>query len=333
MTPRWSDHAARWLIASRLYLNSPQDAQKDWGQINTNHSDYHSNPLEISSAFWRLDITDWWCQQEETYSKYADLSKVARDIVSIIPQGVGVEARSSLGLDVIGWRQSKTTGETLHERVVVRQSGQANNGILAGDDPALDTTNTDNDSAMKNEAEERTSHRMAKVHDVLEMWQGSQTLHATQTESWADKMQMTAIGYILDPEEIVKTSWSLFHHDGAPAFKLSERSPLPPALSAKDLPGGHSQIFNVLWIRRINRHQVESDEDSAPDTILDTENWLNWNGNLDDRNDTDADCVADFESDPEQDKGILDEEGLEQQDGSAAPNVPGSIWPTRKSKR
>jgi hypothetical protein len=49
---------------------------------------------------------------------------------------------------------------------------------------------------------------------------------------------MTAIGYILDTEEIVKASLSLFQHDCAAAFKLSERSPLPPALSAKDLPGG-----------------------------------------------------------------------------------------------
>jgi len=48
---------------------------------------------------------------------------------------------------------------------------------------------------------------------------------------------MTAVGYILDTEEIVKASWSLFQHDGAATFKLSERSPLPPALSAKDLPG------------------------------------------------------------------------------------------------
>jgi hypothetical protein len=75
---------------------------------------------------------------------------------------------------------------------------------------------------------------------------------------------MTAVGYISDTEEIVKASWSLFQHDGAAAFKLSERSPLPPALSAKDLPGGKSQILNIRRIRKINRHPVESDEDSAP---------------------------------------------------------------------
>jgi len=104
---------------------------------------------------------------------------VARDIFSIIPHGVGVEASFSLGRDVIGWRLSKTTGETLRENVVVRQFARANNGILAGTDPELDTMNTENDSEMKKEAEEQKLHRMAKVHDLLEMWQGSQNLHAT----------------------------------------------------------------------------------------------------------------------------------------------------------
>jgi hypothetical protein len=134
-TPRQSDHAARLLSASRHYLNSPPEAPKNWGQINPHLNDYLSDPMEISSTFWIPDITDWWRQQEETHSKYADLSNVARDIFSIIPHGVGVEASFSLGRDVIGWRQSITTGETLREKVIVRQFAQANNGILAGTDP------------------------------------------------------------------------------------------------------------------------------------------------------------------------------------------------------
>jgi hypothetical protein len=95
---------------------------------------------------------------------------------------------------------------------------------------------------------------MAKVHDFVEMWQGSQNLRSTQNR--AHGKQMTAVGYISDTEEIVKASWSLFQHDGAAAFKLSERSPLPPALPAKELPGGRTQILNVRQIRRINRHPV-----------------------------------------------------------------------------
>jgi len=119
--PRQSDRAARLLTAARLYLNSPPESPKNWGQINPNLNDYHSDPMEISSTFWIPDITDLWRQQEETHSKYADFSNVARDIFSIIPHGVGVVASFSLGRDVIGWRQSKTTGETLREKVIVRQ--------------------------------------------------------------------------------------------------------------------------------------------------------------------------------------------------------------------
>jgi hypothetical protein len=108
---------------------------------------------------------------------------VARDIFSIIPHGVGVEARFALGQDVIGWRQSKPTGETFREKVVVRQFARANNRILSGADPELDTTNPENDSEIKKEVEDRTLHQMAKVHSFLEVWQGSRNLRATQKES------------------------------------------------------------------------------------------------------------------------------------------------------
>jgi len=157
---------------------------------------------------------------------------------------------------------------------------QANHGISAGDGPVLYTWNTEPGLEMKKEVEERKLHRMAKVHDMLEMWQGSQNLRATQKESHAQNRKMTVVGYISDTEEIIRASWSLFHHDGAAAFILSERSPLPPAVSAKDLHGGQTQILNVRQTRRINRHAVASDEDSTPESISDTENWLNWNGDL-----------------------------------------------------
>jgi hypothetical protein len=267
------------------------------------------------------------------HSEYADLSNVAREIFSIIPHDVGVEASFSLGQDRIGWRQSKTTGKTLHEKVVVSQFAQANDGILADTDPELDTMNTENDLEMKKEAEEGKLHRMAKVHDDLKMWQGSQNLRATQQESRAPHKQMTALGYISDKEEIVKSSWSRIEHDGAAAFKLSERSPLPPALAAKDLPKRRTLILNVRHIRRINHHPVESDEDSAPESISDTEDWLNCNGDLIIPNDSEEDCAADDDSDIEHNNCIEDPECPEQQDVSAAPNLPGLVQPARKSKR
>ena len=57
---------------------------------------------------------------------------------------------------------------------------------------------------MKREAEEKKSHQMAKVYDILVMWQGSQNLRAIHKESRTQNTQMTAIGYISDTEEIIK---------------------------------------------------------------------------------------------------------------------------------
>jgi len=225
----------------------------------------------------------------------------------------------------------KATGETIRKKVFVRQFAQANNRILAGTDPELGTPHTENNSEVKKEAEQRKSHRMAKVHDFLEMWQGSHNLRDTQKESRAHYKQMTAVGYISDTEEIVNASWSLFQPDGAAAFKLSERSPVPPALSAKDLPGGRTKILNVHRSRRINHHPVERDDDCAPARISDTDDWANWNGDFDNPNDSKEDCAADDESDIGPNNGIEDVECPEQQDVSAAPHVPGLVWPTWKS--
>jgi len=175
-TPGRSDRAAHALTSARLYLYSPPEAPKHWWQINPNPNDYYSDQMEIGSTFWLPDITDWWGQQEHKHSMYLDVSDVAHYIFSIIPHGVRVDASFSLGQDVIGRRQSKTTGETLRKNVHVRQLVRANNSIFTGTDTELDTTNTENKSEMKKEVEGMTLHRMAKVHDFLEMWQGSQTL-------------------------------------------------------------------------------------------------------------------------------------------------------------
>ena len=56
-TPGRSDCAAPSLTVARLYLNSLPEAPKNWGQIDPNLNDYHSNPKEISSTFWIPDIT------------------------------------------------------------------------------------------------------------------------------------------------------------------------------------------------------------------------------------------------------------------------------------
>jgi len=57
-TPGRSDRAALLSTTARLNLNSPPEAPKNWGQINPNLNDYHSDPMEISSTLWLPYITD-----------------------------------------------------------------------------------------------------------------------------------------------------------------------------------------------------------------------------------------------------------------------------------
>jgi len=77
---------------------------------------------------------------------------------------------------------------------------------------------------------------------------------------------MTTVGYISDTEDIIKASLSNFRHDGAAASTLSERSLVPPALSAKDLPGGRTALLNVRQIIPVDHHPAKSDEHSAPES-------------------------------------------------------------------
>jgi len=243
--------------------------------------------MMIITTYWLPVITNWWWQQEETQSMYTDLSNVACDSCSIIPHGVRVEDSFSLRRDVIGLWQSKTTAGTLRKEVVLRQFTWANNRWLEGEDPVLDTTSTDNDMVIQREADGKMLHWMAKIHDIFEMWHGSHDLPATQKESHAHNIQMTPVGYISNTEKILKASWSNFQHDGVAAFKFSQKSPVPPALSEKNCPGGQTQVFNSGQIKGIDRHSVETDEDSSPKSISDIKNWLNGNGDFDNPNDSD----------------------------------------------
>jgi hypothetical protein len=61
---------------------------------------------------------------------------------------------------------------------------------------------------------------MAKVSDIVEMWQGSQYLCAIQKDTCTENKQMTATGYIAGIEEIINKTWSLFQDGGVAAFKL-----------------------------------------------------------------------------------------------------------------
>ena len=267
------------------------------------------------------------------HSTYADLANAAWDMFSIIPHGVGVDASFSLGLDVIGWGQSKTNSKTVQEKFVIGLFARGNPGTLMSECAPMVAAATENDLELKHGREKWQLHRMANVQDFLEMWQGSQKICAAQKESHPHMKQMTAVGYISDTKDIIEAFWSHFQHACVVAFKLFQRSHLPPALSAQDLPGGQIQGSNVCWIRRIGYHPVKIDGDSAPEIISDTENWLNLNGDLNFQNKNNDNSECDDESQVHLSNCFKASDIREHRMVCLAPHCPGCIWPTWTSMK
>jgi hypothetical protein len=108
---------------------------------------------------------------------------------------------------------------------------------------------------------------------------------------------------------------------------------VPPALSANDMLGGRTPILNIRRTKQIDRQPAESDDDNSPESMSDTESWLTWNGDLDNRNESEDNWEADNESDMELDHGSKDSETSEQQNVRAALNVPRVIQPIRWTKK
>jgi len=128
-------------------------------------------------------------------------------------------------------------------------------------------------------------------------------------------------------------SWSNFERDGAAAFKLSERSPVQPALSAKQIPVARTRVLNVLRIRRIDLHPATSDEDGTPNSISDTENWLDSNGDFDYPKHCEDDWEADNEHQIELENAVEYTETPELGNVDATLDVPELVRPTRRSKK
>jgi hypothetical protein len=144
---------------------------------------------------------------------------------------------------------------------------------------------------------------------------------------------MTAIGYISDTEHIIKASWSNIQHDGPAAFKLSERSPLPLAMSAKDHAGGRTEGLNVPRIKAIDCHPSNSDEDSEIDSFSDTQNWHKSKGDLDNPDEGEDDHEADDESDTAPGDGINAFESPNHRVVVVTPNILSLIWPRCRSMK
>jgi len=152
MTPRWRDYAACILTAPRLYLNSPGQSSMNWVQDNPNLNDEDWDPMQLVVHFGSRRSPTGPVNNSNHSQSTAILSTVACDIFPTIQPGVGVTASFPLVQDMIRWRQSNITGVT---NVVIWQFAKANEVILAGNDPALDTVKTDKNFEMTREAQER----------------------------------------------------------------------------------------------------------------------------------------------------------------------------------
>ena len=117
-TPGWTDCVARLLAAAWSNLNSPPENPKDWGQVNHNLDNYHSEPIGSSRTVSIPGITNWCHQHDKMHWRYTDLSNVERNIFYIIPHSVVVEAISSLGWDIIQCRPTQIPGRMLSGIVV-----------------------------------------------------------------------------------------------------------------------------------------------------------------------------------------------------------------------
>jgi len=99
-------------------------------------------------------------------------------------------------------------------------------------------------------------------------------------------------------------------------------------MSAKDLRGGRTEVLNVGQIKRLDHHPAGSDHNSAPESIPETENLLDWNEDLDNPNHSEDNWDADNESDIGLHNGKKDPQTPEHGDVNATPSIPGSIRPT-----
>jgi len=174
---------------------------------------------------------------------------------------------------------------------------------------------------------------MAKVFNFLEMWQGSQNLHATQKKSGSENNQMKAIRYMSNTEETVKVSWSNFWQEGAAAFQLLEISPLRPALSTKDLSGWRTQVLNFSQNNTFDHHPAKGCQDWVPEYTSNTGNWLYRDGDFKHPKESEDDWEADNRSDMELENGIVNLVGPGQWNLYAAPNVSSLIQPIWRWKK
>jgi hypothetical protein len=121
---------------------------------------------------------------------------------------------------------------------------------------------------------------------------------------------------------MINTSWCIIQYDVAAAFTAAERSPLPPVLSANDLPSGRTQVLNVCQVKRIDCHPAKSIKNCTLERLSYTEIWLYCSDDLDIATRSEDDCDVYNDLNMELLNGIKAAESPKHHIASTAPNVP-----------
>ena len=217
-TPRTTSRKTLLMQQARQYLaNAPVIIESEQNDYPVGDELLSHDPEELTASFWYPDVAGWWLKQETTMGEYRDLARMARDIFSVMPHGVGVEASFSLGRDVISWRQSRTTGVTLQQKVVVRQWARSNNGILP-EDIANQLLPSSSDDEQRKREDQRLD-RLATLRDFLLFKKESDNLRSMQKKLKGKDVSVSGLGYISDQDDGREEDWHQFAHDGNQAFE------------------------------------------------------------------------------------------------------------------
>jgi len=331
-TPRRTNHRAQLVGIARQYLENSRIDAASIGQINPANDDSltdpDANPNDVTGSFWSPSVAAWWKQQVNTASEYAPMAEMARDIFSVIPHGVGVEASFSLGRDVIGWRQSKTSGSTLQQKVVVRQWARSNQGILA--DTFSDTL-LDNDVEGKVDAEQSKLKKLATLTDFMHWSKRSSELRAAQKKLRAQNSNKCSHGFISDEEEFSASSWDAFDDNGEGAFDTFISNKKPTAVNLGKVNTRYALQEYVKRIPRVDRQAGTTDVDTDED-LEDSDEEALWA-------DTDIDDGDDAEESEEEvlsaacaQSADTDDEMEPEDDIFAAPKIQNFIKPRRSGR-
>ena len=262
-TPRSASRKAYLMQQARQYLANGRVDPNTLPQNQPQGDDLLSeDPEEVTASFWYPDVGGWWYNQEKMLGEYRDLAKMARDIFSVMPHGVGVEASFSLGRDVIGWRQSKTSGITLQQKVVVRQWARSNDGLFPEEIGMLDIS--DNDNEEKRQKEDRKLNQLASIKDFITFTNESRARKSYQRQVRQTKdTSIAGFGYISDSEEYYDVDWNEFDDNGAGAFEDSSGDRRPLNLRSGTTKMSYGNL--VGRIRRVERScsDMESNIDPA----------------------------------------------------------------------